>query len=54
LATPIFWRGAEISGGKLMNIGWEWGVLQEEPMSSLNAILTHPTARGYRYKGELL
>ena len=26
LATPHFMRRAEIGGGELMNIGWEWGV----------------------------
>jgi hypothetical protein len=29
LATPKFGRRAEIGGGELMNIGWEWGVLDE-------------------------
>ena len=37
-----------------MNIGREWGVLQEVPMSSLTAILAHSTVRTYRHKGELL
>ena len=37
-----------------MNIGWEWGVPDEELMSYLNALLTHPTALGYKKKGELL
>ena len=27
LATPVFSHRGEIGGGKLMNIGWEWGVL---------------------------
>ena len=26
LATPGFGLKAELSGGELMNIGWEWGV----------------------------
>jgi len=29
LATPKFGRRAEIGGGELMNIGWEWGVPDE-------------------------
>ncbi len=54
LATPVFWHKAEIGGSELMNIGWYCGVPDGELMSSLDAILTHPTTRGYRYKGELL
>jgi len=33
LATPRFWRGAEIGGGELMNIGWKWGVPEKELFS---------------------
>jgi hypothetical protein len=29
LATPEFGHRAEIGGGELMNIGWEWGVPEE-------------------------
>ena len=30
LATPKFRLRAEIGGRELMNIGWEWGVPEEE------------------------
>jgi hypothetical protein len=31
-----FWRGAEIGGRELMNIGWEWGVPEGELLFMIN------------------